>query len=258
MNILNIFKSKIDLDSEKYQKDKILYEQWIEHYLLLILYKPQNYDFEKFEKKVSSTGKDILNNINGYITPLTQIEKTITTYWYKATNLPSEYLRPQCGLEEITESTYFILIRFPNAKFINGVWSKIGGRMDTKGKENYKFTPLQTIKFRDNNLCNISASIDFELKNLFNISNFEPQIRISRVDEDIMIDHFDGIQYWFYPLSKRTELYSKYPELDKEIFNESLPKFAKWLIAKDSDPAFKKYVIDKAIQIFKKYKIKYF
>lgn len=252
MGILNIFKrKKIDLDF--YAEDALLNEPWMEYYFTVILYRPEHLNKSKFEAHAQTTSEKILNELNGYIVPLTNMQKTITTYWYNALKLPKEYLLPQEGYSDITADTYFILIRLPDAKFFGNVWAKKGGAYDnSKSKSNYKFSPIQIIKFNEQN---IGTSIDWVLRTMLNINHSKNFTKITRQGNEIIVNEFNGIQYFYYPLSKRIELYSKYPEIEELVFKSPLPGFAKWLFSKDEDLEFKKNVIDHAKKLLLKYNV---
>lgn len=251
MGLLDVFKKKLNL--EDYASDYLLNEPWMEYYLIVILYKPKSFTKSEFETHTQDTSLQILNKLNGYITPLTQIQKTLTTFWYNAPKLPKEYMLPQEGYSDITEDTYFILIRFPDAKFFGDVWAKKGGAYDkSKTKSNYKFSPIQFINFNENN---IRISIDYVLRTMLKIDPADNRIKITKMGNEIIINEFNGIQYFYYPLSKRIELYSKYPEIEELIFSSSFSEFSKWLFSKDKDVEFKKNIIAPTKKLLQKYKV---
>ncbi|NCB33046.1 MAG: hypothetical protein EOM64_04060, partial [Erysipelotrichia bacterium] len=70
-------------------------------------------------------------------------------------------------------------------------------------KRNYLFTPLQSLKFLE-----FSKSIEFQLQALAGLEPVEQMTLINGVDKEVIITEYDGIQYYYYPLSKRAELFA--------------------------------------------------
>lgn len=248
---LNWF-NKINLDSEKYKKDKFLNEPFIEHYFAIQFNKPNNYTTKEFEKYLEEVNLDVLGKVMVATIDLAKMQKSVTTKSYKMTELPKEYFRV-LSMTDTKKDSYFMLIRFPDITKQEALKGFKEGNLrysDPSKKRNYLFTPLQSIKFLD-----ISKFIEFQLHALVGLKPAKQMTLINDVDNEVIINEFDCIQYYYYPLSKRAELYSKYPKLEKKMFGMSFPKFAKWIIDKENTSEFMKRNVERTRNILKKYNL---
>lgn len=247
----NLF-NKDNLDSDKYKKDKILNESWIEHYFAIQFNKPKNYTHSEYEEYLEEINLDVLGKVAVATIDLAKIQKSITTKSYKMTELPTEYLRV-LSVSNTKKDSYFMLIRFPDItkqEAQEGFKEGSFRYSNPNKKRNYLFTTLQSIKFLE-----ISKFIEFQLHTFIGLKPAEQMTLINSVDKEIIINEFDYIQYYYYPLSKRAELYSKYPELDKKLFNLPFPKFIKWLLSKENESEYMQRNAERTRQILKKYNL---
>ncbi len=247
----NLF-NKDNLDSDKYKKDKILNESWIEHYFAIQFNKPKNYTHSEYEEYLEEINLDVLGKVAVATIDLAKIQKSITTKSYKMTEMPVEYSRV-LSMSNAKKDSYFMLIRFPEITKQEAEKGFKGGnfRFSPHNKiRNYKFTPLQSIKFIE-----LRKFIEFQLHTFIGLEPTEQMTLINGVDKEIIINEFDYIQYYYYPLSKRAELYSKYPELDKKMFSLPFPEFIKWLLNKEKESEYMHRNAERTRQILKKYNL---
>lgn len=244
-----------------YKKDKILNERWIEHYFALQLFKPKDMTTTQFENyqeelvhewigKVSpaveeysaSKDKKSLTISKNY---LSDILKSISIKCYNIKDLPQEYFRALQYKNDITTDTAFLLVRFPSItkyQAENGFEEGFIRELPRNEKCNYKFSPIQSQKF-----ATVSAKIEWQIAVFSGVQPHALITLINGINNEVIVTEYDGIQYWYYPLSKRAELYTKYPELEK-MFGLPFPEFAKFLLYN------KKNMINKEITL--KYRAK--
>lgn len=249
--VFNLFKT--NLDSDKYQKDKFLNEPFIEHYFAIQFNKPKNYTFPEYEKYLEEVNLDVLGKVAVATLELTKMCKSITTKCYKMSEMPREYSRA-LSLSNAKKDSYFMLIRFPDItkqEAEKGFKEGILRNLPANKKRNYLFTTLQSIKFIE-----ISKFIEFQLQAFVGLEPAEQITLINGVDKEVIITEFDSIQYYYYPLSKRAELYSKFPELDKKMFDPPFPEFIEWLLSKEKESEYMQRNAERTRQILKKYNIK--
>jgi len=270
----NIFKT--NLDSDKYRKDKFLNEPFIEHYFALQLFKPADMTESQFENYQEELVEDWLGKVAPAVAEmgktkekgvfivtrnyLSEILKSISTKCYNVKDLPQEYIRALQYKQDITTDTAFLLIRFPSVTELESKFGFSDGpfvrtnirKIPPTKKANYKFSPLQTLKFAE-----ISQNIEMQISVFSGVSPHRPITLINGIGKEIIVTHYDGIHYFYYPLSKRAKLYLKCPELEKKIFDSlSFPKFAKWLLRKENESEYMQRNAERTRQILKKYNIK--
>lgn len=260
MDLSNWFKDKFSIskesnnfDLEKYKKDKLLNEPFIEHYFAIQFNKPKNYTFPEFDEYMEQITHRTLELVGVFAIRLSKICKSITTKSYKVTEIPQEYFRV-LSLTNAKRNSYFTLIRFPDVTKQEAETGFKEGNfryLAPNKKRNYKFTPLQSIEFIE-----IGKGIETQLQILTGLEPSEQITLINGVDKEVIITEYDCIQYYYYPLSKRAELYSKYPELDKKMFSLPFPEFIKWLLSKEKESEYMQRNAERTRQILKKYNIK--
>lgn len=247
----NLFKT--NLDSEKYQKDKFLNEPFIEHYFAIQFNKPKEYTFPEYEKYLGKVNLDVLGKVMVATIELTKMCKSITIKCYNMTEMPREYSRV-LSLSNAKKDSYFMLIRFPDITKQEAEKGFKEGNLrnaPANKKRNYLFTTLQSIKFIE-----ISKFIEFQLQVFLGLEPVQQMTLVSGVEKEVIINEYDGIQYYYYPLCKRAELYSKFPELDKKMFGPPFPEFIEWLLNKENDSEYMQRNAERTRQILKKYNIK--
>jgi len=187
---------------------------------------------------------------------LLKLGKTNSTKSYQLEDLPSEYNKILPFFTS-NKNSYFMLIRFPNAKkeiikkILEG--ASYHGFISPLKKRCYKFSPLQLIT-----IVNICKSIEFQLSVLTQAKPHKSVTLIHAENNEIIITDSDGLHFLSYSLSKRAELYSKFPEIDKNVFGINFIKFAKWVINKESDSEGMKRNAEKTRKILKKFNINIF
>lgn len=277
MNLKNWVKDKFksskpekEIDYNKYN-DPLLNKSWIEHYFAIQINIPDMKPTE-LDIQFSYIAQDWLNKIYSAVlevpeikklnvpVPITrnylsEILKSMTTKCYDITDLPPEYSRV-LQYRDINHGRYFLLIRFPDItqKEADTAFNGTHFRFSPPNKKrNYKFTPLQSLHFFDY----ISKKIEWQIVVMTGerIKPQEIQTLITGEDKDVIINEFDGLQYYYYPLSRRAELYSKFPELEIAIFGLPFPEYAKWIIDKENDSEYMKRNAERTRQILKKYKL---
>jgi hypothetical protein len=77
---------------------------------------------------------------------------------------------------------------------------------------------------------------------------------LTSVDDEVIVYEFDGLQYFYYSLSQRAELRSKYPELHAKIFaGWDFKKFANWIISKENDDDTMKHIAELTRRILRQF-----
>ena len=259
MDLSNWFKDKFSIskesnnfDLEKYKKDKLLNEPFIEHYFAIQFIKPKDYTFPEFDEYMEKVNLRTLELVGIFAIQLSKMCKSITTKSYKITEMPQEYFRV-LSMTNANKNSYFTLIRFPDVTKKEAEKGFKEGNLRylaPNKKRNYLFTPLQSLKFLE-----FSKSIEFQLQALAGLEPVEQMTLINGVDKEVIITEYDGIQYYYYPLSKRAELYSKFPELDKKMFDLPFPEFIKWLLNKEKESEYMHRNAERTRQILKKYNL---
>ncbi len=245
--MFGLFKKK-KFDLSNYKEDAFLEKQWIEHFFVVSFQKPKDKDHGEFINYLyTEVHREFLKFLVVYTSRTREIGKSVSVTSYFGKDLPLEYKRVlQINSDE---NSYFMLIRFPNARqedLEKGVFPpRFVGPSE---KRNYKFSPLQSIKTQE-----IYKSVEYTLKVLTETKPHQVMTLISGVDDEVIVYELDGLQYFSYPLSKRAELYSKYPELDAKIFNMDFKEFADWIIGKENDDDTMKHNADLTRRILRKF-----
>jgi hypothetical protein len=244
--VFGLFKKK-KLDLSNYKEDAFLEMQWIEHFFVVSFQKPKDKARAEFLNYLYTEVHQELLSFLGVYTPRTrEVGKSVSVKSYFGKDLPLEYKRVlQINSDE---NSYFTLIRFPNARKEDLEKGTLFSFIDSSEKRSYKFSPLQSI-----NVQEIYKSVEYTLHVLTKIKPQQVMTLITGVDDEVVVYEFDGLQYFSYPLSKRAELYSKYPELHAEIFPMDFKKFADWIIGKENDDETMKHNADLTRKILRKF-----
>ena len=233
-----------ELNSNNCKEDAFLNEQWIEHFFIVSLQKPRDKNQEFLNYLHAEVHSKILSFL---VIPSSTVTygKSVSTASYFRKDLPTEYEK----ILQIypNENSYFTLIRFPDARK-EDLEKATFRYIQSSEKRNYKFSPIQSIEF-----LKVSKRIEWTLHILTGIKPYKSMILITSIDDEVIIYEFDGLQYLSYPLSKRAELYSKYPELNMKMFNMDFKKFTNWIIDKENDDETMKHNVDLTRKILKRF-----
>src|SRR3989344_2605550 len=210
-------------------EDEILNEQYIEHYFALPMRKPTNKNNSEFLAYLEELNKKVISFVLAPSLGLYEIGKNVTTRSYKYNDLPGDYTRVLQFLN-ISEDTYFMLIRFIDQKKSDAKKKIARLRTVLDNKRGYKFSPLQSQK-----IAKICQSIESILIVLTGIKPHQMMTLITGIGEEVIIHEFDGLQYHSYPLSKRAKLYKKYPKIDKKLFGWDFFEFIRWILEKEKE-----------------------
>jgi hypothetical protein len=229
MAIMFPFLHKKKLSWENYQDDPFLQKQWIEHFFVIPLEKPEEVSHSEYIDTLETQNEKIVQQVAVKSIGITEIGKSVTVITYRAQHLPHEYNRVLQFLSP-TENSYYTLIRFPNLRKNDSKKDACFRRVNTKEKRIYKSSPIQSAKIPE-----ICRSIELMLHLFTQITPHQSMTLVTGVANDVIVYEFDGLQYLSYPLSMRAELYSKYLDLDDQIFGMNFIKFAQWIIDKKND-----------------------
>jgi hypothetical protein len=246
--MFNFFKKKKEVDLDEYGKDPVLKKQWIEHFYIVSFEKPEEGTHKDFLTFLENQNDSVLQRIVVSAIGISELGKSISVKSFNSNALPSNYSRV-LQFYQSTENTYFMIIRFPNLEEKDLKKGVHFGYVE--GKRNYDFSPIQSLQSQE--LCkSVELAIHFVTKAV----PHKILTLVTGKGKEVIIHEFDGLQFLTYPLSKRAELFSKYPELDEKIFSMNFEKFAKWIIEKERDSESMKRNADRTRQILKKFKIK--
>jgi len=246
--MFKFFKKK-KFDLEKYKDEAFLKEQWIEHFFTVHFEKPEDTSHSDFLDYLEELNHKFLGYVASHSIGITEVGKSVSIKSYEGENLPHEYERVLQYVNS-NENSYFMLIRFPNAKKEDLEKGVFFGYVNPAEKRSYKFSPLQSIKIPE-----ICKSVEYMLHILTKIEPHQSMTLVTGVDKEVIIHDFDGLQYLSYPLTKRAELYSKYPDIDEKIFPMNFEEFAQWIIDKENDSDAMKRNADRTRKILEKFKI---
>ena len=210
-------------------EDKILNEQWIEHYFALPMRKPIDRNHSEFLAYLEGLNEKIISFVLTPSLGLFEIGKNVTTQSYQYNDLPEIYSHVLQFLN-VNKDTYFMLIRFIDQKKSDAKEKIAQLRWVLDNKRGYKFSPLQSSK-----IAKICQSIEQTLIVLTGIRPHQMMTLITGIGEEIVIHEFDGLQYHSYSLSKRAELYKKYPKIDKKLFGWNFVEFIRWILEKEKE-----------------------
>jgi hypothetical protein len=208
--MFKLFKKKFKID--EYEDEKTLQDEWIKHFYVIPMSTPdKESDLDELKEKIlARTGLNALK--------LKVYSRFLSVDIIHAQDISQELNRiKDFLLMKGIQATYFIIIGFPNPQSLNE-------------KDVPAFSPIESFKVKE-----LMKGIEFDLTTLIKIQRHESITYMSGLDNELFIIESDGLQYHTYPLSKRAKLYSKYPELDKQLFGMEFMKFAQWIIDKEKD-----------------------
>lgn len=278
MGIIDWLKSKLmnedvndELNLDLYKDNKLLKKKWIEPYFAVQLFRPQNMNIFEFIKeqeelvfdwigkiqpatvdlKINKNNKEALIVDRSY---LLEIFKSFSIKTYFINALPQKYFRALQYKENIKSDTAFLLIRFPSVtqsqiNFFEK--NNIIRTIPEKESRNYNFSPLQIFQYFE-----ISRRIEYQVMVFSGNVPSKLKTLINGVGKEIFVTESDEIQYFSYPLSKRAELYSAFPEIEVKIFGSTFLDFAKDIFDRENESIYMKRNVERLKNILKKYKIK--
>jgi hypothetical protein len=110
--MFGLFKKKKS-DLSNFKGDAFLEKQWIEHFFVVPFQKPKDVDHREFTTYLQELQMKALP-ILAMNAPTAELGKSLTIQSYFVKVLPSEYYRVL--RTNSNEDSYFMLIRFPDAK----------------------------------------------------------------------------------------------------------------------------------------------
>jgi hypothetical protein len=232
--MFSLFKKK-KFDISKYEDGAFVKKQWIEHFFVVPFVKPKDKSHLEYLAYLENLNQEFLSYVAVHSIGIAEVGKSVSIKSYRGTDIPREYARVLQFVNS-TKDSYFMLIRFPNAKTEDLEKGAFFGFVDSSEKRSYKFSPIQSIKVPE-----ICKSVESVLYTLTKIKPHQSMTLVTGVNNEVIVHDFDGLQYFSYSLNERAKLYAKYPELDVKIFPMDFVSFAEWIISKEDDsPAMKR------------------
>jgi hypothetical protein len=217
------FSSKPNI--EEFLKDKIANEKFIGHYFKIPLQKGENETDKEFFVSANKARTEVMNVVLGQsISSINEIKKSVNIFL------------------SIEDEEPHLLVRFSDItkkqeEQVRKKGDVILSVIDPKKKESYLFFPLQSIKAKK-----MFVNIEFGLVSVFKIKTHEEKTWLKFEGKEPMVEQFDGLQYLYYPLAKRINLYKKYPKIDKQLFGWEFDDFINWIMEKrNANEHMKKY-----------------
>lgn len=219
--IKNFFSNK-EINFEKYSKNKLLNDKWIEHYFLIGFTFP---DVPKKEREfiLENERRKIFDTVFGQIIRMDNVKKGKNIIYQGSLKKNITIL-----ISNIKNVNVFgkkakyceFLIRFvdllpKDKKRLKNQKGSIEFREKKKDKRSYFFSPLESIKLLK---LEILPAIEFGLVTRLGIKQNEAKDLFFFLKGKPYFRQFDGIQYFCYPIEKRIELFVKYPEIEEIAF----------------------------------------